>query len=366
MKVNRSNYEIWIIDWLDGNLSEPQSAELLSFLEENPDLKEEMEALTRFRLEKPLNKSQRFDSLKKPAEDITDTQFEYLCIAHIERDLFPEQEKELEKITQQYPARKEVLDVFRKTILTPPDNRYNKKSLLKKKTTGEKILTLSVRFLSAAASLALLFSLYVLITNRFQENKIAYGQPQSDTLTIIRSKPLVSERQPLVSEKQISAIASNIIASAALSSTEVVPEETTADIVQAIDSLYKFRPVEGFHIMPNILLASINIVLPADINNLIAYIPEKTIPADNYERSRIGSFLSRTYRDLILNEEVASDLPIKGYEIAEGGINGLNKLLGWEMALQKTNDENGDLQSLYFSSKMLKFNAPVKKTTTNP
>jgi hypothetical protein len=36
------------------------------------------------------------------------------------------------------------------------------------------------------------------------------------------------------------------------------------------------------------------------------------------------------------------------------------------MALQKTNDENGDLQSLYFSSKMLKFNAPVKKSETTP
>jgi hypothetical protein len=117
---------------------------------------------------------------------------------------------------------------------------------------------------------------------------------------------------------------------------------------------------------PEILLATFTIEHPAEINNLIAYNPEIITPAVDIERSSVGKFLSRTYRNLILNEEAATDLPIKGYEIAEGGINGLNKLFGWEMALQKTNDENGDLQSLYFSSKMLKFNAPVKKSETTP
>jgi len=31
------------------------------------------------------------------------------------------------------------------------------------------------------------------------------------------------------------------------------------------------------------------------------------------------------------------------------------------MALIKTNDEEGQLKSLYFSSKLIKFNAPVRK-----
>lgn len=36
------------------------------------------------------------------------------------------------------------------------------------------------------------------------------------------------------------------------------------------------------------------------------------------------------------------------------------------MALQKTNDENGELKSLRFSSRILKFNAPVKKAEPAP
>jgi len=39
--INRSNYEVWFIDYADGQLSPDQVAEMLLFLEENPDLKNE-------------------------------------------------------------------------------------------------------------------------------------------------------------------------------------------------------------------------------------------------------------------------------------------------------------------------------------
>jgi hypothetical protein len=67
-----------------------------------------------------------------------------------------------------------------------------------------------------------------------------------------------------------------------------------------------------------------------------------------------------------LKENTSKDSPLKGYEIAEAGVTGLNRLLGWEMALVEKNDENGELRSVYFSSKLLKFNAPVKKTDPLP
>jgi hypothetical protein len=78
------------------------------------------------------------------------------------------------------------------------------------------------------------------------------------------------------------------------------------------------------------------------------------------DRSRIGKFIAQTFRDKILKEDIPEDTPLKGYEIAEAGIEGLNKLFGWEMALTRNNDENGELKSLYFSSRTIKFNAPVK------
>jgi hypothetical protein len=80
------------------------------------------------------------------------------------------------------------------------------------------------------------------------------------------------------------------------------------------------------------------------------------------EMSNVARFVTKFFREKILHEKVARETPLKGYEIAEAGVAGLNLLFGWEMALNEKNDENGELTSVSFSSKILKFNAPVKKT----
>ncbi len=80
------------------------------------------------------------------------------------------------------------------------------------------------------------------------------------------------------------------------------------------------------------------------------------------DRNKLSKFIARTFREKILKEETGSDAPVKPYEIAAAGIDGLNRLFGWDMALVRVNDEEGDLKSIYFSSRILKFNAPVRKT----
>jgi len=53
---------------------------------------------------------------------------------------------------------------------------------------------------------------------------------------------------------------------------------------------------------------------------------------------------------------------VESFEIAQAGITGLNKLFGWEIALNKNTDTNGEIRSYNYSSRLLKFNAPVKKS----
>ncbi len=45
MQIDRSNYEIWFIDWLDGNLTGKEIEQLKLFLDQNPDLREEFNDL---------------------------------------------------------------------------------------------------------------------------------------------------------------------------------------------------------------------------------------------------------------------------------------------------------------------------------
>src|ERR1035437_8998829 len=43
MKINRDNYEIYFLDYLEGNLPAEETAELLIFVENNPDLRDLIE-----------------------------------------------------------------------------------------------------------------------------------------------------------------------------------------------------------------------------------------------------------------------------------------------------------------------------------
>ena len=101
-------------------------------------------------------------------------------------------------------------------------------------------------------------------------------------------------------------------------------------------------------------------------NTLIASSSIIPVQEEDDGRSRLGKFIAKTFREKILKEKAAKDSPLKIYEIAEAGVSGLDKLLGWEMALDERKDENGELKSVYFSSKILKFNAPIKKTEPLP
>ena len=65
MIIDRSNYEIWLIDWLDGNLDEARTKQLLAFLDENPDLKEEADSLKLSRIFPDNIKPVKKENLKK-------------------------------------------------------------------------------------------------------------------------------------------------------------------------------------------------------------------------------------------------------------------------------------------------------------
>jgi len=45
MKINRENYEVYFLDYLEGKLPPDLVDELLIFMDKNPDLKDEFEGL---------------------------------------------------------------------------------------------------------------------------------------------------------------------------------------------------------------------------------------------------------------------------------------------------------------------------------
>ena len=121
MKVNRENYEIWIIDYLDGKLTAGQTDELLAFLEKNPDLKEEFESFEPVELQPEEVLFEQKDRLKKtkviPVGEINDSNYETFFIGWYEQVLTPSQKETLQDFIEKNPHLKHEFDLHEQLIL---------------------------------------------------------------------------------------------------------------------------------------------------------------------------------------------------------------------------------------------------------
>jgi hypothetical protein len=96
-------------------------------------------------------------------------------------------------------------------------------------------------------------------------------------------------------------------------------------------------------------------------SSLIAFESAPLPPFFDDGRSNVERFFGKFFHEKIMHDPASAYKPVETFDLAEAGLTGLNKLFGWQLALERTTDESGEVKSYYFSSKLLKFNAPVKK-----
>ena len=88
MNINRNNYEVFFIDYLDEKLSSVQLEELFGFLAVNPDLEEEFQLLENKKLDISNEKCFFKESLKKQiGSSLEVSNFELECIDFVEGNL---------------------------------------------------------------------------------------------------------------------------------------------------------------------------------------------------------------------------------------------------------------------------------------
>lgn len=405
MQADRSEYEIWIADWLAGNLDRDRKKQFDEFLAANPALKEEAESLLLTAVVPDNISFPRKKLLKKNPEDFTASHVEYLSVAYLENDLSPEQTEELNICLAKNPELRLLSESVRKTKLSPPLVSYNYKKHLKKKTRAGKILRLSSAGLSAAAAVTLLVMSSVFIVRYMTEKKnisgtadliVADGQQQvlRQEQTEGQELPLMQEQskeqqqalmqeqkegkllppeqeqregklqqaeeQPLPpeqerpegelplkqmqTEKQQPSPETGLPEQEQLAEQRLPERQLLAGIIRIED-----LPRPGIEIIQK----------PGPGTLMTVSIPFREPPYDG--RNGFTRLLARTFREKILRDDSGNDAPIRSYEIASAGINGISRMFGLEMSLTGITDSQGDLKSLYFSSRLVKFNAPVKK-----
>jgi len=362
MKPDRSNYEIWFIDLLDGKLSKDQVEVLKVFLRDNPDLQEEFNDLTQISLEPSYQVFTRKKALFKPAGGYTESQFENLCIASLENDLTPSQRHELQEIIDRDERKREQYEIYQNLKLKPFPVTFKKKRTVKKLTVDQKILRWSFAGLSAAATIAILIVLYLFVPRGLKQEPVQTSlSTGTDTLFIERSTP-VSVREPGISAVRVINGSANVDAI-----TETRDEEPGRMLSEnngiAVTIQDITRPEAPGWVTTNIPDDIISASDPK-ANELMAFNTDFNPPL-TAEKSNEGRAFARFFHARIMKDTVAADRPVESFDIARAGITGLNKLLGWDMSLQKNISENGEIQSYYFSSRLLKFKAPAKNSADN-
>ncbi|HOY39364.1 MAG: hypothetical protein KBB11_07705 [Bacteroidales bacterium] len=152
--IDLNNYEAWLLDFIEGNLSESEENILMAFLKSNPELCDEVDNLTPFTLKADKNEK---CSIKKNLKKDFDA--DTLMISSVEGLLSDEQNAELEQLCQTNEQVIQDYEQYRKTILHP-DTTIAYTDKLKLKHHGFAITPLQV--LAAAVIVILAASAFAL------------------------------------------------------------------------------------------------------------------------------------------------------------------------------------------------------------
>jgi hypothetical protein len=366
MQPDRTNYEIWLIDYLDGTLDEDRVKQLISFLDENPDIREEFEELAHYNI-KPGDKSFTYKNLlKKSSSDLSKSQFELLCVAASENDLSEQQREDIQMIIAENQEKRKTFDLINRLKLVAPAVKYNNKSLLRKLTPVQKIVRLSVIGLSAAAGIAVLISIFnISDDNNYKFNPLISTNLSGDSIKVkVRNNTEVANINTAENKDIRRPDRLNVFSTPKKTGTA---EMIVSPVISfASDSSAGPLEIERIKVSKIDYKQDVELLEKEFTGTLIAMKTDETSSSGMQEKPGFNEFLAKVFRNKIMKSKTSETGSIKAYEIADAGINGLNKLLGWQMSLLKTRDDKGDLKSLYFSSKILKFNAPVKKVQFEP
>lgn len=116
IEINISNYESYLLSYIDGELNETELAALELFLEKHPQFRQELELLEGTKLVP--DKQFVFDN-KAALYKTASVDYEALMLGYIDGELTAEEEAVLQAHLQQHPAARQELALFQATRLTP-------------------------------------------------------------------------------------------------------------------------------------------------------------------------------------------------------------------------------------------------------
>ncbi|WP_372774479.1 hypothetical protein [Mangrovibacterium sp.] len=348
MQINRSNYESFFIDYIDGTLPDDLVNDFLDFLGNNPDLAEELKAVSSMKLP---DESVIFDQKQQLYRTKSNTleDFDFHAVAFLEGDLNEQQKQAFLNDVAADNAKLQSLQVLQKMRLHPEPQFIfpNKGKLLRHKR--KPVYLWAIR---AAAVLLITFTVWVIIPHR--EVSVPHLRLAEEY------RPEIFEEEIQAAEQEITQQENNSNNLAAASySGELKPEkvdeaaQNQATVQNQEAEIYelpkiqqreqapeKIRPLQARIEMKHELIAAIHFPgknEPQHTDNILSFdefLAHKLIDAPKGESFTFNNLANASLK---VAQNIASD------------------------RLDVARNEEGKIQKIKFESRLIAFSIPFKK-----
>jgi len=355
--INRNNYEEYFLDFLEGNLSPSEEDLLMSFLDKNSDLKEELESLNELPEIRTEETFLEKTTLKKSANNCSSNSdnFSELCIARIEGDLSKESIKEFDTFLEENNNRKKEFEQFKLTkVKADYSIVFENKKGIKKSAINIFLAKNRYSIMSAAASIIIALALFTLITKNTEDIPLNIAQ--------IEKPNKQKEAQEEVKKEQMSKTqVAEEIKQATIENTEPVYKNKN-NIRENITDSAKIKQTAEYQQYEKIASLQIEVEY-SSVDKSIVY-PEYRIYQLTESDIKNKHFSVKSFIAGVINKEIFNrerNEKIEMFDVAQASLNGINRITGSNMKLTRIYDENGKPNKTEFSSKLIAFSTPAKK-----
>jgi hypothetical protein len=366
MKFTRENFELFVIDYLEGKLTDHENKLFIQFLDENPDIKYEIEEIRKIQLE-PVNiKFNNKNNLKKnTGSSKFDNEFEDLCIALLEGDLESDDKLKFESWLSENPDKLIEFELFRKSRLRPDINIiFNPKSKLKRLTLVQR----RIRLISAISAAAVIILVIIFTVNKdyFSNDLIT-----EKTTTNVKAQPdtevsgdanvndyqyadnQLNEMELSTRSKKVEQ--GNKHVDSGIKNTNV----TAGKYIGQPDELFKSAK-EQIEIQPvSSLFATVENKSIPGLYNIRKSESESAMKYDSYQT--LAQYASnKILNSLISGNDSVTQTKITFWDLASSGFKELNQITDGGYALDTETDRNGKIRRISVETPLIGFSIPIK------
>lgn len=342
MKIDRTNYESYIIDQFDGKLSPEQEKELMCFLNQNPDIAGDIKWLSdEYKNIETKNEHKDFSRLLKNfshVENINESNIEEFCVAFHEGDLDEKSKLKLQAYLEENPDKKSLFKMHGNLHLNAdPGIQFAGRRNLKK------LIVVSLRktafYISAGIAAAIIISIWLLPEKDVLENNnyhvnIQHSESESQSIVLDNTDEVILNEADEKTDKQ-----KETLQLAAIDTADSGKQDKI--VIASLDPL----PLRHFE----------NTITPATAP---VFNPIQELPATNNENE--SKKTSRKLFDRILHP----DKEIL-FSALNAGVKGFNTLTENQMAIETYRNDKGMVTEIIIDGNNFELVRKVQRNIQN-